>query len=132
MFLWLIQNGILVEVHLEFMVSGHSMMPCDSTFGVLEKKFKNQETFNIPEEYRSFINQSRKSTSITMGQKELINFKYLLQFIQFRKAKTVKFSKSRRIILSHLHPWSMLLVTSTGSERVDLNKHTNKDDMLPL
>ena len=132
MFLWLIQNGILVEVHLEFMVPGHSMMPCDRCFGVLEKAFKNHEQIHTPEEYRDIIHRSNKSTSITMSHKYLLNFKDLLQYIQFRKAKTVKFSKSRRIILSHLHPWSMLLVTPTGSERVDLNKSTNNDNMLSL
>ena len=64
-----------------------------------------------------------------MGHTDLLNFKDLHQYIQFRKAKTVNFSKARRIVLSSEHPWSMLIITSTGSERVNLNKRSNKDDM---
>ena len=132
MSLWLIQDGYLKEVHLEFMVSGHSMMPCDRTFGTLEKKFKKRETIDTPEEYREVINATNHSTAIKMGQDDLINFKYLLKYIQFRKAKTVLFSNSRRIILSEFHPWSMKLVTSSGTEMVNLNKRTNKHAMKTL
>ena len=132
MFLLLIQDGYLELVHLEFMVSGHSMMPCDRTFGVLEKKFKKRETIDTPEEYREVINATNHSTAIQLGQKDLLDFKYLLRYIQFRKAKKVLFSKSRRIILSKFHPWSMKLVTSSDTEMVDLNKRSNRNDMFTL
>ena len=130
--MWLIHSGILVEVKLEFMVPGHSMLPCDRRFGVLEKEFKKKEMISTPQEYIDIINKSAKSTATRMGHNEFINFKYLLQFIQFRKAKDVLFSKSRQIILSHEYPWSMLLVTPDGSERVDLNKRNNREAMLTL
>ena len=71
MFLLLIQDGYLELVHLEFMVSGHSMMPCDRTFGVLEKKFKKRETIDTPEEYREVINATNHSTAIQLCQKIL-------------------------------------------------------------
>ena len=47
MFLWMIHQGILTEVHLEFMIPGHSYMPCDRTFGTLEKKFKKLEVKKV-------------------------------------------------------------------------------------
>ena len=132
MFMWLIHSGILVEVRLEFMLPGHSMLPCDRRFGVLEKAFKKKETINNPQEYIGIISGAKRSTATRMGHNEFYDFKYLLQFIQFRKAKDVLFSKSRTITLSHEHPWSMLLITPAGTERVDLNKKNNREAMLTL
>ena len=132
MFLWMIHQGILAEVHLEFMIPGHSMMPCDRTFGALEKKFKTLENINCPEEYINQIRRSPKSTTKVMEYTDFLDFKFLLNFIQFRKAKGVLFSKSRRIILDKEEPWSMLLITPTGTERVDLNKRDNQEEELSL
>ena len=132
MFLWLIHQGVLTEVHLEFMIPGHSYMPCDRTFGTLEKKFKKLENINCPEEYINQIRRSPKSTTKVMEYTDFLDFKFLLAFIQFRKAKGVLFSKSRRIILDKDEPWSMLLITPTGNERVDLNKRENRKENLSL
>ena len=38
MFMWLIQSGTLTVVVLEFMVPGHSYLPCDRKFGQLEQE----------------------------------------------------------------------------------------------
>ena len=127
-FMWLIQLGILQEVHLEFLVAGHSFMPCDRCFGTLEKSFKRKECLNTPQEYRDIINASTHSTSVTMGYEHLLDFKDLLNYVQFRKAKELLFSKARRIVLHSDDPWAMLIITATGRERVDLNKKSNKDD----
>ena len=126
MFLWLIHQGILVEVHLEFMVPGHSFMPCDRSFGVLEKKYRRRGIINAPPEYVAIIEGTENSTSTNLGHDQILDFKSLLEFIQFRKASTVLFSKSTRIILRLEHPWHMLLVTPTGSEYVNLNKANNQ------
>ena len=127
-FMWLIHLGMLEEVHLEFLVSGHSYMPCDRCFGTLETSFKRKECINTPQEYREIINASTKSTSVTMGQEHLLDFKDLINSIQFRKGKDVKFSKARRIVLTSVDPWAMEIITATGTERVDLNKRSNKVD----
>ena len=132
MFLWLIHRGFLAVVHLEFMLPGHSMMPCDRSFGVLEKEYKKLETINHPNEYINIISRSTNSHSTSLGYKDFIDFKSLLQFIQFRKAKTVLFSKSRRIILDSDYPWSMLLITPTGTERVNLNRRENEGPDGPI
>ena len=130
--MWLIQSGILLEVYLEYLVSGHSYLPCDRVFGVLEKKFKNHEHIATPAKYRDIINRSTVSTSVAMEHADLLNFKEMLQHIQFRTAKEVLFSKSREIHLSQQHPWEMLLITPTGSEYVDLNRRSNRNDMKTL
>ena len=128
MFLWLIHQGFLVEVHLEFMVPGHSFMPCDRSFGVLEKKYKRRGIINCPQEYVEIIERTEKSTSTNLGHNRIWNFKALQEFIQFRRANTVLFSKSTRIVLSLERPWDMLLVTPTGNEYVNLNLANNMFD----
>ena len=132
MCLWFIHSGILLEVHLEFLVSGHSYMPCDRVFGVLEKKFRNYEHIDTPEKYRDIINSTTVSTSVTMEHADLLNFKELLNHIQFRTAKEVYFSKSRQIHLSVHRPWDMYLITPQGNEYVDLNKRSNRGDGMKL
>ena len=130
--MWLIQSGFLFDVHMEFLVKGHSYLPCDRVFGVLEKKFKTFEHINTPAKYRDIISSSTVSTSVTMEHQDLLNIKQLLQHVQFRTANEVLFSKSREIHLSHRHPWEMLLITPTGSEYVDLNRRSNRNDMKTL
>ena len=126
MFLWLIQCGIIITVHLEFMVPGHSYMPCDRKFGELERKFQKKENIYTPEEYRELINGATNSSSVEMDHDKLLDFKNLLNFVQHRKAKAVKFSKARRIILTSHDPWAMYLYTPDGQERVNLEKTNNK------
>ena len=126
--MWLIHSNMLLEVRLEFLVRGHSYMPCDRVFGVLEKKFRNYEHIDTPGKYRDIINSTTVSTSVTMEHADLLNFKELLNHIQFRTAKEVYFSKSRQIHLSVHRPWDMYLITPQGNEYVDLNKRSNRTD----
>ena len=107
-------------------------MPCDRSFGVLEKKFKKRERINTPQGYRDIISAATKCDSVTMEREHWLDFKDLEQYIQHRKAKTVKFSKARKIVIDGYEPWTMLLITSEGQERVDLNKRTNRDEMLDI
>ena len=132
MFLWLIHGGVLIEVHLEFMVPGHSYLPCDRSFGVLEKKFREKQTINEPQEYIDIINNTAKSTATRLGHDKIYDFKFLLAFIQFRKAKTVKFSKATRIVLRNDRMWYMQIITPDGAETVDLNKESNQESRLSL
>ena len=67
MFMWLIQCGILNVVVLEFMVPGHSYLPCDRKFGVLEKKFKDKDNLYTPEEYRTIIDGTKNTSSSTFN-----------------------------------------------------------------
>ena len=95
MFMWLIQCGILSVVVLEFMVPGHSYMPCDRKFGELENKFNTKDNIYTPEEYRAIIDGTRNTSCIVMDNEKLKNFKDLKNYVQHRKGEKVKFSKAR-------------------------------------
>ena len=49
----------MVHIKLEFMIVGHSYLPCDRAFGAIERKLKRQRAINCPDEYVEVI---RKST----------------------------------------------------------------------
>ena len=118
MFLWLIQCGLLSVVVLEFMVPEHSYMPCDCKFGELEKKFNTRDNIYTPEEYRAVINGTKNSSSIAMDNDKLKDFKDLINFVQHRKAKDVKFSKARRITLRSTDQWAMYMDTPAGKKEL--------------
>ena len=126
MFMWLIQSGTLTVVVLEFMVPGHSYLPCDRKFGLLEKEFKHKECLYTPEEYREIIAEAKNTSCIVMDNEKLKNFKDLVNYVQHRTGKEVKFSKARRITLYSEDQWAMHLEGPTLTERVDLNKRNNK------
>ena len=127
MFMWLIQSGTLTQVVLEFMVPGHSYLPCDRKFGQLETQFKHHECLYTPEAYRAIIAAAPNTSCIVMDNEKLINFKDLVNYIQHRTGKDVKFSKARRMTLYFEDPWAMHLEGSQQlTERVDLNKRSNK------
>ena len=122
MFMWLIQSGTLTQVVLEFMVPGHSYLPCDRQFGILEKQFKHRECLYTPEEYREIIAEAKNTSCIMMDNEKLKNFKDLVNYVQHRTGKEVKFSKARLFTLYSEDQWAMHLEVPTGTERVDLNK----------
>ena len=55
MFMFLVEKGILKEVHMDFMVSGHSYLPCDRGFGVIERACKRKQKIQCPDHYVRII-----------------------------------------------------------------------------
>ena len=74
--MYLIQDGWLEEVHLEYMVAGHSFLPCDRGFGVLENKFKKVEVINAPQDYVRIIREVNNTTVTKMTHKDSIIYGY--------------------------------------------------------
>ena len=126
--MYLIQDGWLDEVHLEYMVAGHSFLPCDRGFGVLENKFKKVEVINAPQDYVRIIGEVRNTTVTRMTIKDgvgvMYNFKKLLTGVKFRKAKRpVKFSKARTIKLFRSDPWKFKIESVLGDAWVNLEPY---------
>ena len=124
--MYLIQDGWLDEVHLEYMVAGHSYLPCDRGFGVLENKFKKVEIINAPSDYVRIIGEVNNTTLTRMTVKEdegvIYDFKNLLTGVKFRKArKPVMFSKARTIKLFKNEPWKFYIESVLGNAWVNLD-----------
>lgn len=59
---------------------GHSFLPCDRCFGVLEKAFRKAEKVYVPQEYVQIINKtSRLFNVIRIEQNQIKNFVELAQ-----------------------------------------------------
>ena len=128
MFMYLIQQGILKEVHLDFMVSGHSYLPCDRGFGNIETACKRMEIINGPAHYTEIIRKIKNTNVHHMKQEEILHIKSLRKRITMRTSKVqdMYFSKARKIVLSEDHPHQYRLIQAQGTVMVDLKKKKRK------
>lgn len=123
MFLRMIQDRMLEEVHLEFLVSGHSFMPCDQTFGAIEGKLKRLELINTPDEYIDTIGSICNVQVQKMDKTHFYDLKACMDMITERKPKQpVLFSKATRIIMKSSRPWEYKIESPLGSQWVNLEK----------
>ena len=85
----LLHKDILQEITIEFMVPGHSYLPCDRTFGQIEQKIKKSRDINCPDDYVRVIQDAIEHGNdiIRMEQKDFIDIKSLLLKIILRTPK---------------------------------------------
>ncbi|CAH0715624.1 unnamed protein product, partial [Brenthis ino] len=62
---WLLTNKNIESIELIFPVTGHSFMPADRQFSIIEKKLKKYEVFLHPDEIRNIIGKT--STLVNLG-----------------------------------------------------------------
>ena len=131
MFMFLIQKRILIEVNLDFMVSGHSYLPCDRGFGNIEQSCKKKEIINGPEHYKEIISKIKNTVVHQMKQEEFLDIKSLKKRITMRTTKVpgFLFSKARSIVLSKDNKFQFMLILAEGSVMVDL-KRKNKRELI--
>ena len=77
MFMFLVQKGILKEVHMDFMVSGHSYLPCDRGFGVIEKACKSRQKIQCPDHYEKIIKKLKGTQATKMTSDDFCHIKSL-------------------------------------------------------
>jgi hypothetical protein len=71
----LVKSGRLQNVTHYFPVPGHSFLPCDRCFGVIEKKLKLIERVFVPNEYHTHIrNASKKFHTVNVTQDMIFDF----------------------------------------------------------
>jgi hypothetical protein len=61
MIVFLVLKGYCEIIDLKFLVSGHSYMPCDRDFGVIEKR-KRVSKCMVPEEVQEMVKSARLDT----------------------------------------------------------------------
>lgn len=69
--IFLVLKGHYDKIDLKFLVPGHSYMPCDRDFGVIEKR-KRVSKCRVPEEVQEMVRSARLEKPfvvITMGEK---------------------------------------------------------------
>ena len=122
----LLQLGDFDSIKIEFMVAGHSYMPCDRAFGSIEKKIRKQPTINNPDEYARLIQTTFTTGGINvvrMTQEDFYDIKALRAMITMRKPKKFLFTQGRTFTFVKTKPWEFHVKSNSGSsEYVSLEK----------
>ena len=121
----LIHSRELHEITIEFMVSGHSFLPCDRAFGNIENKIKREPSINCPSEYQEIIEKATAKgfKVFKMTTNDFVDIKSLLQHITLRiPVQPIQFSKGRTFTLKSDKPWVYHVQTALGNQDVNLMK----------
>ena len=126
--LYLISWEIVTHLDYEYLLPGHSFMPCDQGFSTLENRFKRHESITTPGMYSKLIKEIKNSNHGYLVQSDIYNFKNMSKIIVHRTAQRpgVYFSKAHTISLRSTHPWYMLLQSIAGNEQVCLSIAPNE------
>ena len=121
----LLQLGDFDSIKIEFMVAGHSYMPCDRAFGSIEKKIRKQSTINNPDEYARLIQTATTGgiNVVRMTQEDFFDIKALRTMITMRRPKKFLFTDGRTFTFVKMKPWAYHIKNNKGStESVSLEK----------
>lgn len=70
---YLVESGRFEKIVHRYPEPGHSFMPCDRAFGLIEKNLRKAERISLPSDYHRIINEtSKKFTSVPVAR-EMIN-----------------------------------------------------------
>jgi hypothetical protein len=138
----LVTKGIFDEIDMKFLVSGHSYMPCDRDFGVIEKRRKVCRAM-VPEELMEVVRLARRKKPFQVIQMKSDDFLDLAaaagQFLntaklQISKVACIRVSsggptliQTRNMMFSDIDEWSSFQIFRKGKNLhniVDLQKFT--------
>ena len=123
----MIHAKMLFRVEFVFLVSGHSYMPCDRSFGNIEKKFKgNPEYLQTTADYVRGIRTAVTPNfeTFAMQQEDFFDCKALQDHVTKRKTD-VAFSKACQLVVTCEYKEGFLLKTSynlTADEETDTTR----------
>ena len=133
MCMYLIQKEVVDEIKIEWMVPGHSFMPCDRGFGRVEQQFRRKDKICSPEEYREITRSAAKDVEEVHemenpdGSLRFFKWRELEKFIQLRKAKALLFSKGKTFRMRKEEPFILEISTMKNTEKVDYQKKSIKE-----
>ena len=62
-------------IDIKFMISGHSYLPNDADFGIIEKEIQKREQVFVPDEYFDIIRSCQQRNSFMLHEREFKDFK---------------------------------------------------------
>lgn len=117
----------LKMIDVKFMVSGHSYLPNDSDFGVIEKSCQELENIYSPQQYLDIIRTCTFNTTFMLHEMTYLNFistKELETCVTNRKIdeKKIKFSwnKISQIRLLKSEPLKMLIKEKLAEKKFSI------------
>ncbi|KAE9534103.1 hypothetical protein AGLY_008839 [Aphis glycines] len=128
--------GLKKIVH-RYLEPGHSFLPCDRAFGLIEKKRRKLERVFLPEEYKNLITTTCKKFSVVPVHQDMI-LNYADHTKNFFKKNVTNRNKVKFSILSYRYMeytdeglYASISVNSTAKENFILQK-INTQLSLPL
>ena len=102
MLLQQIHNLRLKKVDLIFMVSGHSFLPCDQSFGNIEKAFRREAEIETVDLYVALMKKSMADEKVKVHRLDRSHFKDIKILFNHITRRSVKglFKKASQIVLS--------------------------------
>lgn len=91
----MIKNKYFSEINQKFLVSGHSFLPCDRDFAIIEK-YKKTQKLHVPKDVKEMIETSKITSKFIvneMNQIDFYDFGLLLQ--NLKKQKDLKITEAK-------------------------------------
>lgn len=122
---WLLSCSAIKSIEIVFPVTGHSYMPPDRTFGVIEKKLKRQDVILHPDELKEVISQT--STVLQFGDEcPVYDWREAARKILAPTTSwRVRFKECKRFILVRSKKPGNILVRGETLYKSDIGTATN-------
>jgi hypothetical protein len=88
MWFYIVQISQIEEINHKFMTTGHSFLPCDRDFGIIENASKKKEILYVPEDWYNVILSCKKNNKfkvIRMQPEDFLSTEELSQACTIRK-----------------------------------------------
>lgn len=123
---------------MRFMISGHSMLPCDTDFGIIERSKPKSKSIYTPYEWENIVKTAKKKIPrfkvVSMKSEDIMNIGKLAECFVKRKKNTeghpVKWLDIRTITFKKENPMQMHYVYSCNQDdlgfTLDLHRRDNR------
>lgn len=102
-----------LRVEFVFLVSGHSYMPRDWSFDVVEKAVRLYVNIYTYDDYVSIIEKSQENKPFCvncMEHSDFYDLKKMLSVVTLRKVGEAKFSKTRQLVVTSNYKEGYLII----------------------
>ncbi|CAG9793983.1 unnamed protein product [Diatraea saccharalis] len=122
---WLLENSSIHTIELVFPVTGHSFMPADRIFGVIERKLKTKEVILHPDEITKVLRES--SSIVKFGNDCVVNDwrESVRKVLKQTTSWSVQFKDCKRFILKRSKKVGNVLIRGELNYKSDLGKFEN-------
>jgi len=122
LYLYLLCTGQFDEIRHHFPISGHTMLPCDRDFGVIERSLRRRPTIYTPAQYAQAIRESKRVKPfkvVEMEQQDFLCFDPVMAHLTKRSVTTagekVSFRDAAQIMVRKDAPMILHLKQSHDS-----------------
>lgn len=93
---YLIRSRYFSEIHQKFMITGHSFLPCDRDFALIERQRRKSKAL-VPEDWKYVISSSKITSPFTITEMKQEDFKDIETLTQKLMVKSTKFQITKYV-----------------------------------